>query len=62
MEIKAGKYVTMKDGRTIYVTGVMESGTEFIGNEISRTGSPEVTAKVSDVDHIAKCKATMPKA
>ncbi len=62
MEIKTGKYVTMKDGRTIYVTGVMESGTEFIGNEISSKGSPEVTAKVSDIDHIAKCKVTMPKA
>lgn len=43
-------------------TEVMESGTEFIGNEISSSGSPEVTASVSDIGHIAKCKATMPKA
>ena len=57
-----GKYATMKDGRTIYVTKLMESGTEFTGNEISRARSPEVTATVSDIDHIAKCKAIMPKA
>ena len=62
MDIKEGKYATMKDGRTIYITKVMESGTEFAGQEISSKGSPEVTAKVSDIDHIAKCKATMPKA
>ena len=52
----------MKDGRTIYITKILESFTEFIGNEISSKGSPEVAAKVSDIDHIAKCKATMPKA
>lgn len=62
MDIKEGKYATMKDGRTIYITKVLESCTEFIGNEISSKGSPKVTAKVSDIDHIAKCKATMPKA
>ncbi len=62
MEIKEGRYATMKDGRTIYITKVMESGTEFIGNEISSAGSSEVTASVSDVDHIAKEKATMHKA
>ena len=62
MDIKEGKYATMKDGRTIYITKIMESCTEFIGNEISSKGSPEVTAKVSDIDHIAKCKVTMPKA
>ena len=31
MEITEGKYATMKDGRTIYITKVMESGTEFVG-------------------------------
>ena len=54
MDIKEGKYVTMMDGRTIYITKVLESCTEFIGNEISSKGSPEVTALVSDIDHIAK--------
>ena len=62
MEIKEGRYATMKDGRTIYITKVMESSTEFVGQEISSAGSPEVTASVSDIDHIAKSKATMPKA
>ena len=49
-------------GRTIYITKVLESCTEFIGNEISSKGSPEVAAKVADIDHIDKCKAIMPKA
>ena len=44
MDIKEGKYATMKDGRTIYITKVLESCTEFIGNEISSKGSPKVTA------------------
>ncbi len=61
MEIKEGKYATMKDGRTIYITKILESGAEFIGNEISSKGSPEVTALVEDIDHIAKSQAIMPK-
>ena len=28
MDIKEGKYATMKDGRTIYITKVLESCTE----------------------------------
>ena len=47
---------------TIYITKVMESGTEFIGNEVSAVGSPEVTASIGAIDHIAKSKATMHKA
>ena len=62
MELKAGTYAVMKDGRTIFITKVMESGTEFIGNEVSRMDSPEVTASAAGIDHIAKSKATMHKA
>ena len=62
MEIKEGRYATMKDGRTIYITKVMESGTEFAGTVVSHEGLQEVTASVSDIDHIAKSKATMHKA
>ena len=62
MDIKEEKYATMKDGRTIFITKVLESGTEFAGQEISSKGSPEVIASVKDIDHIAKCKANMPKA
>ena len=52
----------MKDGRTIYITKVMESGTEFTGTVVSHEGPQEVTASVNDIDHIAKSKATMHKA
>ena len=62
MELKAGTYATMKDGRTIYITEVMDSGKEFVGQEISTVGAPEVTASIGAIDHIAKCKATMHKA
>ena len=62
MELKAGTYATMKDGRTVYITKVMESGMEFAGTVVSHAGSQEVTASVADIDHIAKSKATMHKA
>lgn len=59
MELKTGKYATMKDGRTIYITKVMESGTEFAGTVVSHEGPQEVMASVNEIDHIAKSKAIM---
>ena len=54
MEIKEGKYATMKDGKTILITKLMESGTEFIGPVVSHKGIEEVTLSIRAIDHIAK--------
>lgn len=54
MEIKAGRYATMKDGRTILIEKTDEAGGLFGGKEISSPCMPYVVAYVKDVDHIEK--------
>ena len=54
MEIKAGRYATMKDGRTILIEKTDEAGGLFGGKEISSPCMPYVVAYVKDIDHIAK--------
>lgn len=60
MEIKAGRYATMKDGRTILIENI--DGETFSGTVISSPGAPQVEARINEIDHIAKEKATMHKA
>lgn len=60
MEIRTGRYAMMKDGRTILIENI--DGETFSGTVISSAGTPKVEAKIDEIDHIAKEKATMHKA
>lgn len=54
MEIKTGKYVMLKDGRTIFVQEVRESEGKFIGNDVSRAEMEFEEFSLDDIDHIAR--------
>lgn len=48
MNVKVGRYTTMKNGKTVLITKIMEKGI-CMGTEVSNPVSPAVTISIDDI-------------
>ncbi len=54
MEINEGAYIRLKNGSTLYVKDVKESGSLFEGIEIGNRSYPLIQVAVDEIDRIVR--------
>ena len=58
MEINKGAYIRLKDGSTVYVRDVIESGNLFEGIEVGNRSYPVIQVAIDEIDRIVRMGRT----